>query len=161
MTSNFNFGNDGRRRQPGSQQVNLGEWMANQQRQFQEFDRSFGMPSAFGGFSTFSDPFSDPFFSHSPFHRRDPLSIQDQNFPLSINSQPSTLMQSRDRGLDPKTRSLESEIPEAHFSPRSKVSFNDKFEIELCVEDFKPEVNIKALEKFNILSFSLGSLCQN
>ena len=145
MTSNFNVGNEGRRHQTGSQQVNLGEWMANQQRQFQEFDRSFGMPSAFGGFSTFSDPFSDPFFSHSPFHhRRDPLSIQNQNFPLG-HSQPLTLMQSRDRGSYQKTRSPESDTPEAHFSPRSKVSFNDKFEIELCVEDFKPEVNIKAL----------------
>ena len=147
MTSNFNFGNDGRTRQQGSHQVNLGEWMANQQRQFQEFDRSFGMPSAFGGLSSFSDPFSDPFFSHSPFHRRDPLSIQNQNLSLS-NSQPLTVMQSRDRGLDQNTRSLiSSGIPEAHFSPRSKVSFNDNFEIELCVEDFKPEVNIKALRK--------------
>ena len=87
MTSNFNFGNDGRPRQPGSQEVNLGEWMANQQRQFQEFDRSFGMPSAFGGFSTFSDPFSDPFFSHSPFHQRNPLSIQNQNHPQKILTQ--------------------------------------------------------------------------
>ena len=145
MTSNFNVGNEGRRHQTGSQQVNLGEWMANQQRQFQEFDRSFGMPSAFGGFSAFSDPFSDPFFSHSPFHnRRAPLSIQNQNFPLG-HSQPLTLTQSRDRGSYQKTRSPESDTSGAHFSPRSKVSFNDKFEIELCVEDFKPEVNIKAL----------------
>ena len=143
MTSNFNFGNDGRARQPGSNQVNLGEWMANQQRQFQEFDRSFGMPSAFGAFSSFSDPFSDPFFSISPFHRRDLPSLQQQSVPPS-NSQPLSLVRAADRGLHQKTRPLiSSGIPDAHFSPRSKVSFNDKFEIELSVEDFKPEVNIK------------------
>ena len=148
MTSNFNFGNDGRPRQTGSQHVNLGEWMANQQRQFQEFDRSFGMPSAFGALSALSDPFSDPFFSHSPFHRRDPLSIQNQNLSSTHSQQPLSLMQSRDRGLDQKTRSLMSSgMPEANFSPRSKISFNDKFEIELCVDDFKPEVNIKDWSK--------------
>ena len=64
MTSNSNFGSD-----RGGHRQDLREWMINQQRQFQEFDRSFGMPSAFGSsFGSFGDSF-DPFFS-SPFPSR-------------------------------------------------------------------------------------------
>ena len=51
MTDNSNFGRD--RTAP---KTDLAQWMLNQQRQFQEFDRSFGLPSAF------DDPF-DPFFA--------------------------------------------------------------------------------------------------
>ena len=64
MTHNSNFGRD---KHPPT--TDLGQWMINQQRQFQEFDRSFGMPSAFGAsFGSFGDPF-ESFFS-SPFQTR-------------------------------------------------------------------------------------------
>ena len=63
MTFNSNFGQN--RQGP---KTDLREWMINQQRQFQEFDESFGMPSAFGSsFGSFRDgrdPF-DSFFSSS------------------------------------------------------------------------------------------------
>ena len=63
MTFNSNFGQNGQ-----GQKTDLREWMLNQQRQFQEFDESFGMPSAFGSsFGSLRDPF-DSFFS-SPFQR--------------------------------------------------------------------------------------------
>ena len=63
MTFNSNFGQN--RQGP---KTDLREWMLNQQRQFQEFDESFGMPTAFGSsFGSFRDPF-DSFFS-SPFQR--------------------------------------------------------------------------------------------
>lgn len=65
MTFNSNFGQN--RQGP---KTDLREWMLNQQRQFQEFDDSFGMPSAFGSsFGSFRDPFDDSFFS-SPFPAR-------------------------------------------------------------------------------------------
>ena len=142
MSSNFNFGAGGGA-PPRQPQVNLGEWMLNQQRQFQEFDRSFGMPSAFGSMSAF-DPFSDPFFSQSPFRRRDPLTFQQQQHvpaaALQNNNHLGFSQNSNNRSLEAiRPRPI---FPEEQFSPRSKVSFGDKFEIELNVEDFKPEVKL-------------------
>ena len=143
MSSNFNFGAGGGA-PPRQPQVNLGEWMLNQQRQFQEFDRSFGMPSAFGSMSAF-DPFSDPFFSQSPFRRRDPLTFQQQQHvpaaALQNNNHLGFSQNSNNRSLEAiRPRPI---FPKEQFSPRSKVSFGDKFEIELNVEDFKPEVKLE------------------
>ena len=126
--------NFGRIPQP---RVDLGEWMMNQQRQFQEFERSFGMPSAFG--SSFGDPFGDSFFS-SPFQRRDPFSLQQHsNFPASFSSLQS---QSQPQRLTFSKRNNDylNQVRDEDYSPRSKVSSGDKFEIEVNVEDYKPEV---------------------
>merc|ERR1719410_706103 len=106
----------------------------NQQRQFQEFERSFGMPSAFG--SSFGDPFGDSFFS-SPFQRRDPLSLQQHShFPASFSSSQS---QPQPQRLTFSNRNNDYLVRDQEFSPRSKVSSGDKFEIEVNVEDYKPE----------------------
>ena len=133
MDPNFNFG---RVPQP---KVDLGEWMMNQQRQFQEFERSFGMPSAFG--SSFGDPFGDSFFS-SPFQRRDPFSLQQHShFPSSFSSSLQSQSQQPQRlTFSKRNNDYFDQARNEDYSPRSKVSSGDKFEIEVNVEDYKPEV---------------------
>ena len=154
MNPNFNFG---RVPQP---KVDLGEWMMNQQRQFQEFERSFGMPSAFG--SSFRDPFGDSFFS-SPFQRRDPFSLQHSQFPPSISSLQSHSEPQR-LTFSKRNNDYFDQARDEDHSPRSKLMSGDKFEIEVNVEDYRPEViDMKMkLEKYiNNVLLSSGTFCQN
>ena len=118
--------------------MDLREWMINQQRQFQEFERSFGLGSGFGGnFPSLHDSFNDPFFAS--FHNR------RQQHPLSLQHQQQFNHQHHAPNYQPQQQQPTSHLHinrDNSSPPRSKISFGDNFEIEINVEDFKPEVRL-------------------
>jgi len=117
MTSDGSLGRD--TRLAGRQQCDLGEWMLNQQRQFQEFDRSFQSTPGFG------DSFGSSFFS--PFSRPS-LALQPQQ-PIT-QSPTHTLPAVPDRAM----------AQSSDMSPKAKVSYDqDKFQVEFNVQDYTPE----------------------
>ena len=118
MTSDGSLGRD--TRLAGRQQCDLGEWMLNQQRQFQEFDRSFQTTPGFG------DSFGSSFFS--PFSRPS-LALQPQQ-PIT-QSPTHTLPAVPDKAM----------AQSSDMSPKAKVSYDqDKFQVEFNVQDYTPEV---------------------
>ena len=124
--------------------MDLREWMLNQQRQFQEFNNSFGLPSHFGSFpSSFSEPFNDPFFSsfHN-HHRQNPLSLQHHNTttPTVNHRLINNTHAPTHHVTSPFTNNHRQDHADDFSSPRSRISFNDKFEVEINVDNFKPEV---------------------
>lgn len=117
MTSDGSLGRD--TRLAGRPQADLGEWMLNQQRQFQEFDRSFQTTPGFG------DSFGSSFFS--PFSRPS-LAIQPQQ-PIT-HSPTHTLPSVPDKAM----------AQSSDMSPKAKVSYDqDKFQVEFNVQDYTPE----------------------
>lgn len=117
MTSDGSLGRD--TRLAGRPQADLGEWMLNQQRQFQEFDRSFQTTPGFG------DSFGSSFFS--PFSRPS-LALQPQQ-PLT-QSPTHTLPAVPDKVM----------AQSSDMSPKAKVSYDqDKFQVEFNVQDYTPE----------------------
>jgi len=120
MTSDPSLGRD--TRLVGRPQCDLGEWMLNQQRQFQEFERSFQTTPGFG------DSFGDFF---SPFPTRQNLALQSPH----LQSNPQSPTHTLPRSGDTRVMSQSSDM-----SPKAKVSYDqDKFQVEFNVQDYSPE----------------------
>merc|ERR1712106_1256278 len=122
------LGRDGRL--AGRPQCDLGEWMLNQQRQFQEFDRSFQTSSGFGNsFGDFFSPFSRPNLALQPHQQSQP---QPQLQPQQAISQSHA-------HISPAVP--ERAISQSNdMSPKAKVSYDqDKFQVEFNVQDYTPE----------------------
>merc|ERR1711892_1605707 len=110
----------------GRPQCDLGEWMLNQQRQFQEFDRSFQTSSGFGNsFGDFFSPFSRPNLALQPHQQPQPLPQQ------AISQSPAhTSPAVPERAISQSN----------DMSPKAKVSYDqDKFQVEFNVRDYTPE----------------------
>merc|ERR1711892_1036123 len=122
------LGRDGRL--TGRPQCDLGEWMLNQQRQFQEFDRSFQTSSGFGNsFGDFFSPFSRPDLALPPHQQSQP---QPQLQPQQAISQSPA----HTSPLVPERAISQSN----DMSPKAKVSYDqDKFQVEFNVQDYTPE----------------------
>merc|ERR1712179_329719 len=111
--------------QSGRPQCDLGEWMINQQRHFQEFDRSFDR--SFHTTPVFGNTFGDFF---SPFSRPN-LALQSSQQPL----QPPPPHAHAYPTVPNRAMSQSSDM-----SPKAKVSYDaDKFQVEFNVEDYTPE----------------------
>ena len=97
--------------------------MLNQQRQFQEFDRSFQTTPGFG------DSFRDFF---SPFSRQNKAIQSHEPTPQSpAHTFPASTV--------PDRAMAES----SDMSPKAKVSYDqDKFQVEFNVQDYTPEVRL-------------------
>jgi len=95
--------------------------MLNQQRQFQEFDRSFQTTPGFGdSFSNFFSPFSRP-----------SLAIQS---PQQATHSPTHTVPA-ETGVPNRAMAESSDM-----SPKAKVSYDqDKFQVEFNVQDYRPE----------------------
>eukprot|EP00092_Neocalanus_flemingeri_P004800 GFUD01005168.1.p1 GENE.GFUD01005168.1~~GFUD01005168.1.p1 ORF type:complete len:521 (-),score=138.30 GFUD01005168.1:487-2049(-) len=119
MTSDTSLGRD--TQLIGRPQNDLGEWMLNQQRQFQEFDRSFHTTPGFG--DSFGDFFSSPFSRTTPAIQSHQPAPQSPTHALSASRVPDRAMaESND------------------MSPKAKVSYDqDKFQVEFNVQDYRPE----------------------
>ena len=130
MTSDGSLGRD--TRLVGRPQRDLGEWMRNQQRQFQEFDRSFqttpGFDDSFGeSFGNFISPFSRP-----------NLAIQSQSNKPTPQIPTHTYPTVPDRAMAKSN----------DMSPKAKVSYDqDKFQVEFNVQDYTPEVRLNKQRK--------------
>merc|ERR1711892_1326011 len=110
----------------GRPQCDLGEWMLNQQRQFQEFDRSFQTSSGFGNsFGDFFSPFSRPNLALQPHQQSQP--------------QPQQAISQSPAHISPAVS--ERAISQSNdMSPKAKVSYDqDKFQVEFNVQDYTPE----------------------
>merc|ERR1712106_191929 len=122
------LGRDGRL--AGRPQCDLREWMLNQQRQFQEFDRSFQTSSGFGNsFGDFFSPFSRPNLALQPHQQ----------------SQPQPQLQPQ-QAISQSPAHISPAVPERaisqsnDMSPKAKVSYDqDKFQVEFNVQDYTPE----------------------
>eukprot|EP00092_Neocalanus_flemingeri_P007651 GFUD01008261.1.p1 GENE.GFUD01008261.1~~GFUD01008261.1.p1 ORF type:complete len:518 (-),score=130.90 GFUD01008261.1:252-1805(-) len=119
MTSDTSLGRD--TQLIGRPQNDLGEWMLNQQRQFQEFDRSFHTTPGFG--DSFGDFFSSPFSRTTPAIQSHQPAPQSPTHAISASRVPDRAMaESND------------------MSPKAKVSYDqDKFQVEFNVQDYRPE----------------------
>merc|ERR1711887_233964 len=109
----------------GRPQCDLGEWMINQQRQFQEFDRSFD--TSFHTTPGFGKTFGDFF---SPFSRPN-LALQSSQQQAQPPPPPAHVYP-----IVPDRAMSQS----SDMSPKAKVSYDaDKFQVEFNVEDYTPE----------------------
>merc|ERR1711892_65464 len=110
----------------GRPQCDLGEWMLNQQRQFQEFDRSFQTSSGFGNsFGDFFSPFSRPNLALQPHQQPQPLPQQ------AISQSPAHISPA----VPERAISQSNDM-----SPKAKVSYDqDKFQVEFNVQNYTPE----------------------
>lgn len=120
MTSDGSLGRE--TRLTGPPQCDLGEWMQNQQRQFQEFDRSFDRSfQSTPGFGTFGDFFS-------PFSR--------PSLALQSSQQPTSQPPAHAYPTAPNREMAQS----SDMSPKAKVTYDqDKFQVEFAVQDYTPE----------------------
>merc|ERR1711892_1176742 len=120
------LGRDGRL--TGRPQCDIGEWMLNQQRQFQEFDRSFQTSSGFGNsFGDFFSPFSRPNLALTPHQQSQPQPQPRQAISQSpAHTSPAVPERAISQSND--------------MSPKAKVSYDqDKFQVEFNVQDYTPE----------------------
>jgi len=104
----------------GHSKSDLSEWMLNQQRQFQEFDRSFGTNMGFGdSFDGFFTPFS-----------RSSLALQSHQPTLPSPPHSHSTNMIPDRTL----------VRSGEMEPKAAVTYDqDKFEVQFNVEDYTPE----------------------
>jgi len=98
----------------------LDGWIEQQQRQFRDFDSSFGVSSGFADFDTF--PRISSIFAPSPRQALAPPLPTSSLVPASVN------------------RSMALQSGESDMSPKAKVSYDqDKFQVEFNVQDYTPE----------------------
>ena len=103
-------------------QSGLDGWIEQQQRQFRDFDSSFGVSSGFADFDTF--PRISSIFAPSPRQALAPPLPTSSLVPASVN------------------RSMALQSGESDMSPKAKVSYDqDKFQVEFNVQDYTPEVS--------------------
>ena len=103
-------------------QSGLDGWIEQQQRQFRDFDSSFGVSSGFADFDTF--PRISSIFAPSPRQALAPPLTTSSLVPASVN------------------RSMALQSGESDMSPKAKVSYDqDKFQVEFNVQDYTPEVS--------------------
>merc|ERR1711970_1293785 len=108
-------------------QSGLDGWIEQQQRQFRDFDSSFGVSSGFADFNTF--PRISSFFAPSP-HRQQAL--------LAPPLPSSSLVPAAATSVNRSNMALQS--GESDMSPKAKVSYDqDKFQVEFNVQDYTPE----------------------
>merc|ERR1712061_888190 len=101
-------------------QSGLDGWIEQQQRQFRDFDSSFGVSSGFADFDTF--PRISSIFAPSPRQALAPPLPTSSLVPASVN------------------RSMALQSGESDMSPKAKVSYDqDKFQVEFNVQDYPPE----------------------
>ena len=106
-------------------QSGLDGWIEQQQRQFRDFDSSFGVSSGFADFDTF--PRISSIFAPSPRQALAP--------PL-----PSSSLVPAAASVNRSNMALQS--GESDMSPKAKVSYDqDKFQVEFNVQDYTPEVS--------------------
>merc|ERR1712004_154413 len=108
-------------------QSGLDGWIEQQQRQFRDFDSSFGISPGFADFDTFSRLPS--IFAPSP---RQSLAPPPHGPPSSSSLVPC--------GSVNRSTTMALQSGEADMSPRAKVSYDqDKFQVEFNVQDYTPE----------------------
>ena len=107
-------------------QSGLDGWIEQQQRQFRDFDSSFGVSSGFADFDTF--PRISSIFAPSPRQAlAPPLPSSSLLVPAAVSVNRSNM-------------ALQS--GESDMSPKAKVSYDqDKFQVEFNVQDYTPEVS--------------------
>ena len=127
MTSPLGAGGAGQSSSQGPQS-GLDGWIEQQQRQFRDFDSSFGVSSGFADFDTF--PRISSFFAPSP--RQQAL--------LAPPHPSSSLVPAAATSVNRSNMALQS--GESDMSPKAKVSYDqDKFQVEFNVQDYTPEVS--------------------
>jgi len=135
MTSDASLGRNSRTLGRPAAQHDLGEWMLNQQRQFQEFERSFQSPS----FS--SDFFSSPFSTGGIGGGGGPsslLAVQNPPNNQQQHQQSLTSYQTPTHAYPTEDRAMSQ--TSSDMSPKAKVSYDqDKFQVEFNVQDYSPE----------------------
>merc|ERR1712209_253371 len=108
----------------------LDGWIEQQQRQFRDFDSSFGISHGFADFDTFSRLPS--IFAPSP---RQSLAPPPHGHPSS-----SSLVPCGSGGSVNRSTTMALQSGEADMSPKAKVSYDqDKFQVEFNVQDYTPE----------------------
>merc|ERR1712209_122520 len=108
----------------------LNGWIEQQQRQFRDFDSSFGISHGFADFDTFSRLPS--IFAPSP---RQVLAPPPHGHPSS-----SSLVPCGSGGSVNRSTTMALQSGEADMSPKAKVSYDqDKFQVEFNVQDYTPE----------------------
>ena len=113
-------------------QSGLDGWIEQQQRQFRDFDSSFGISPGFADFDTFSRLPS--IFAPSP---RQALAPPPHGHPSS-----SSLVPCGSGGSVNRSTTMALQSGEADMSPKAKVSYDqDKFQVEFNVQDYTPEVS--------------------
>ena len=119
-------------------QSGLDGWIEQQQRQFRDFDSSFGISSpGFADFDTFSRLPS--IFAPSP---RQALAPPPHGHPSS-----SSLVPCGSGGSVNRSTTMALQSGEADMSPKAKVSYDqDKFQVEFNVQDYTPEVSPHPLD---------------
>ena len=106
-------------------QSGLDGWIEQQQRQFRDFDSSFGVSSGFADFDTF--PRISSIFAPSPRQALAPPLPSSSLVPAAVSVNRSNM-------------ALQS--GESDMSPKAKVSYDqDKFQVEFNVQDYTPEVS--------------------
>merc|ERR1711971_294102 len=113
--------------------MGLDGWIEQQQRQFRDFDDSFGVSSSgFADFDTF--PRISSFFA-PPSQRQQALLAPPHPSSSSLVPAAATAATSVNRSNNMALHSGESDM-----SPKAKVSYDqDKFQVEFNVQDYTPE----------------------
>merc|ERR1719234_2935339 len=121
-------------RQRQEPQSGLDGWIEQQQRQFRDFDSSFGVSSSgFADFDTF--PRISSFFAPSPSQRQQALLAPPH--PSSSSLVPAATSAT---SVNRNNNSMALQSGESDMSPKAKVSYDqDKFQVEFNVQDYTPE----------------------
>ena len=109
-------------------QSGLDGWIEQQQRQFRDFDSSFGVSSGFADFDTF--PRISSIFAPSPRQALAPPPPSSSLLPAAAAA----------ASVNRSNMALQS--GDSDMSPKAKVSYDqDKFQVEFNVQDYTPEVS--------------------